>query len=239
MMIGQVSNLAIFILAWRFIERKRMSTMLLSKLRAAGSPLLLGILSGIGTSVFTATLMMAAGTLRLSWQASTVSGRASIAGIGFMLASTLLGPLTEEIESRGYLFQNVSRGWGAGIATIGTALVFSARHLQNPHVNAIGVLNIALISIAITLGMLYLRSLWYAIGWHVAWNSSLIFLFGSANSGFDPQAFGLSGISLFSPSFRGVDCMTGGAFGMEGSVVTTVVISVEIVILWRIKARSA
>jgi len=239
LIIGQITSLALFLLAWRFLERKSLRGMLLDRLRVAWRPFLLGILSALATIVTVGLLMMASGSVHLTLRAGGATGHASLAGVCFILAAALIGPFTEEIESRGYLFQAVSRGWGGPTAVIATAIVFAARHLQNPHASAIGIVNIVLISIAITLGMLFLRSLWYAIGWHVAWNSSLIFLFGSANSGFSPQAFGISGISLFSPSLTGSDFVTGGAFGMEGSIVVTGVLALEVVLLWRIRARSA
>ena len=237
MVIAELSSLVMVVLAWRLIEHKTLRDMFLPRSRAILRPLLLGVLVGAG-GIFVVVLgMMVSGSLRLTWGNLTILGNTSLAGVGFLIASSFLGPLTEEIESRGYLFQNVFRGWGTAVATIITALVFAARHVQNPNVSALGILNIALVSIGLTLGMLRLRSLWYAIGWHIAWNFSLSFVFGLANSGYSPESFGLVGASVFSPSISGQAWLTGGGFGPEGSVITTVMMALQVTFLWRLLGR--
>lgn len=239
MVMAELTGLFMFVLSWRLIEHKRLRDMLLSHSRALLRPLMLGLSSGGGAISLVALGMMASGCLRLTWGSPAITGHALLTGVGFLIATSFLGPLTEEIESRGYLFQNVARGWGTAVATIVTALVFAARHLQNPNVSALGIVNIALVSIVFTLGMLRLRSLWYAIGWHIAWNFSLLFVFGFANSGYSLEAFGLAGTSLLSPAVFGATLLTGGGFGPEGSVITTVVILVQILVLWRIHGWAA
>ena len=237
LLIAQLSSLAIFVLAWRLIEHRTLRDMLLSHSRGLRRPLLLGLSMGAGGIALVVLVMMGSGCLHLTWGIPAISGHISLVGVGFLIVSSFLGPLAEEIESRGYLFQNISRGWGTAVATIITALVFAARHLQNPNVSMLGIINIALVSIGLTLGMLRLRSLWYTIGWHIAWNFSLLFVFGLANSGYSPESFGLVGASLFSSALSGQTWLTGGGFGPEGSVVATVVISLQIAVLWRIGRR--
>ncbi|HDL86486.1 MAG TPA: CPBP family intramembrane metalloprotease, partial [Candidatus Acetothermia bacterium] len=210
MVIAQLTGLSMFVLSWRLIEHKTLPDMLLDHSRDLLRPLMLGLSSGAGAISLVALGIMASGSLRLTWGSPAISGHATLAGVGFLIATSFLGPLTEEIESRGYLFQNVFRGWGTAVATIVTALVFAARHLQNPNVSALGIINIALISIGLTLGMLHLRSLWYTIGWHIAWNFSLLFIFGFANSGYSLETFSLSGMSLFSSTLSGRAWLTGG-----------------------------
>ncbi len=234
MAMGQISSLLVFIAAWLLVERKSLKDMLLARLRNLWNPLVVGLLSGATAMFLVIVGMLACGSLTLTWQVGRFSGVQILTSIGFLLVSCLLGPFTEEVESRGYLFQNVSRGWGKPIAIVITALVFGARHTLNPHVNAIGIMNIGLISIAITIGMLHMRSLWYAVGWHVSWNSLATLVLGTPNSGFWPEEFGLSGLSVFSSSLSGRAFLTGGGFGLEGSVVTTLVIAFQIVVIWRL-----
>ena len=237
MVIAQLSRLAIFVLAWRLIEHKTLREMSLEHFRSLWRPLLLGVLVGASGISLVVLGMIASGCLQLTWAIPSISGHASLGGVGFLLAISFLGPLTEEIESRGYLFQNVFRGWGTKVATIVTAIVFAARHLQNPDASALGIINIALISIGLTLGMLQLRSLWYAIGWHIAWNFSLSFIFGLANSGHSLKSFGIAGASVFSSSLSGQTWLSGGGFGPEGSVLTTIVITLQIAFLARLMHR--
>jgi uncharacterized protein len=239
MLIGQSSSLLIFLLAWLVIEHRTFQDMLVTSLGAMWRPLVWGLVSGSLALFLVVVAMIMCGNLRLTWQAGRFSGGQMLTSVGFLLASCLLGPSTEEVESRGFLFQNVLRGWGKPIAIIVTALIFAARHLQNPHVNGIGIVNIGLISVAMTLGMLRLRSLWYAVGWHVAWNALTVLVLGAPNSGFSAAAFGLGEVSVFGSSMSGNVLLTGGGFGLEGSVLTTLVISFQIMVIWLLGEKAS
>jgi hypothetical protein len=62
------------------------------------------------------------------------------------------------------------------------------------------------------------RSLWFAMGLHTAWNFLQGTIFGVAVSG-----SGAPADSLFRPLIQGNPWLTGGAFGIEASVITVVV----------------
>ena len=232
MLIGQLTGLSIFIFAWKVIERKGLRDMLLDHSLNCWRPLIRGFSMGGGGIALVVLGMMASGCVRLTLQRISISPHSMLTAVGLLISSAFLGPFVEEIGSRGYIFQNTSRGWGTVPATVITAVVFAARHVQNPNVSVLGILNIALISILLTLGMLRLRSLWYAIGWHIAWNFSMLFVFGVANSGYSLQAFDVAGASVFSPTFSGANWLTGGGFGLEGSFITTVVVLLQILAVW-------
>ena len=237
--IAELTSLSMFVLSWRFIEHKTLRDMLLAHSCAMWRPLLVGLFMGASGIALVTLGMMASGCLRLAWGNVVISRHATLSVVGLVISSSLLGPITEEIESRGYLFQNVFRGWGATIATIITALVFAARHLQNPNVSALGIINIALFSIGLTVGMLRLRSLWYTIGWHAAWNFSLVFILGVPTSGYSLTGFDIARASLFSSVSSGKEWLTGGGFGPEGSILATVVILLQIIIMWRIPVKAS
>jgi len=238
MVIGRLTSLSMFILAWRLIERKGLRDMLFGHSLKLWRPLIRGLSVGGGGIALIVLGMMGSGSLHLTWQTGSIPSHSVLTLVGLLISSALLSPLAEEIESRGYLFQNLARGWGIPVATIITALVFAARHLQNPNASLLGIINIALISIALTLGMLRQRSLWYAIGWHIAWNFPILFVFGVPNSGYSLQVFGVAGASIFSPTLSGVTWLTGGDFGPEGSIITTAIILLQILAVWMIP-RSA
>jgi hypothetical protein len=42
-------------------------------------------------------------------------------------------------------------------------------------------------------------------------------------------------LSVFSSSLTGRSFLTGGGFGLEGSVVTTLVIAFQILVIWRLQ----
>ena len=61
------------------------------------------------------------------------------------------------------------------------------------------------------------RSLWFAMGLHTAWNFLQGTIFGVAVSG-----IGAPTDSLFQPLIQGNPWLTGGAFGIEASVIAVV-----------------
>ena len=110
--------------------------------------------------------------------------------------------------------------------------LFALGHWGNPGMHgatrAWATLNIGLA--AILLGFCYLRtrSLALPIGVHLGWNWAQGSLLG----------FGVSGTTdikgVWSPVFHGrPEWLTGGAFGLEASVVCTLVCSATILVLWR------
>ena len=110
-------------------------------------------------------------------------------------------------------------GWlGTWWALAITAVFFGAAHLGNPQATAFGAVAIAL-EAGILLGACYLltRRLWLAIGLHAAWNFVQGGIFGSDISGTG------SGRGLIEARFTGPDLLTGGAMGIEASVVAIIV----------------
>ncbi|HEX8956396.1 MAG TPA: CPBP family intramembrane glutamate endopeptidase, partial [Burkholderiaceae bacterium] len=67
---------------------------------------------------------------------------------------------------------------------------------------------------------IYLRTrrLWMCIGNHIAWNYCVGQIFSTTVSGHGPEA------GLLRGELGGAEFLTGGAFGVEGSLVTVVVI---------------
>ena len=109
-------------------------------------------------------------------------------------------------------------GWlGTWWALAITAVFFGAAHLGNPQATVFGAVAIAL-EAGILLGACYLltRRLWLAIGVHAAWNFVQGGIFGSDISGTG------SGRGLIEARFTGPDLLTGGAMGIEASVVAVV-----------------
>ena len=82
--------------------------------------------------------------------------------------------------------------------------------------------------VGVFLAMLVLKSgrLWTSIGFHIAWNFTQ-----GCIVGFPVSGMGTS--SLFTMELSGSQLLTGGAFGAEGSILTTVVVAVGIAVLYR------
>lgn len=230
-------NLLIVLLAWRWLERKRPQDMLWRWGRREWRPLVWGLLAGLAEVLLVFGGLVLLGVARPVWGLAAVPLQTVLIAVGWILASAILGPVVEEVMNRGYWFQNIRRGWGAVAATVVTSILFGALHLLNPNAELLGALNIALGAIAWVLGLLYFRSLWFPIGWHAAWNFAQFFIAGLPNSGIAVKSMGLSGTTLLVTELSGPRWLTGGEFGMEASLVKTIVLIGAIVLLLMLKRR--
>lgn len=150
----------------------------------------------------------------------SLAGSYHVANIGWSegilggLGTGVLAGFTEEILFRGVLLRLIEGWLGTWWALGITSVLFGAAHLSNPHATAFGAMAI-MIEAGIPLGACYLltRRLWLAIGLHTAWNFVQGGIFGSDISGIE------SGRGLIEARFTGPDLLTGGAMGIEGSIV--------------------
>ena len=134
---------------------------------------------------------------------------------------------TEELVTRGWLLQTVTNklnlSWGIAISSS----LFSMLHLGNQGVTALSLISIVLVGVLMALYMLKTDNIWGVAALHGAWNFAQGNLVGVAVSG---QNAG--GSLLHFQARSGVpDWLSGGAFGLEGNLVTCLVLLVGIVIL--------
>lgn len=123
--------------------------------------------------------------------------------------------LHEELLFRGYAFQKMHR-WNRVFALVFVAFVFSALHARNANVTLLGLTNIFLGGILLGLAYERYRRLWFPIGIHLAWNLVAGPITGHEVSGY------VAGHSLLVTRGEGPWWITGGDFGVEGSVWMTV-----------------
>ena len=160
----------------------------------------------------------------------------------------VVAAVSEEILLRAGLFRLAEEGLGTWGAAVVSALIFGALHLTNQYGTWWGALAIALEAGLLLAGVYALtRSLWWCVGLHFAWNMLEGPLFGSIVSG------GSAPNSWLVSSWTNSDLVTGGMFGMEGSVVVVTLcglIGIALLVyaqrrglmvapLWVRKARSA
>ena len=135
----------------------------------------------------------------------------------------------EEALLRGYPLQALAEAWGAGIALLVTSIVFGALHVANPGATALGLANV--VAAGVLLGVVYLKtaSLWWATGAHLGWNWSHGYLADVPVSGHE-----LVDAPFYEGVPRGAEWLGGGAFGPEGSAVTTGLLLLGAAALWRL-----
>lgn len=137
----------------------------------------------------------------------------------YWTGSFLLVALSEELLTRGYALFALSQGIGFWPAAALLALLFGAGHIGNRGEEFVGIANAVLAGVVFAYSVRWTGTLWWAIGFHLAWDWGETFFYGVPNSGgsVSPHHF-LTG----SPD--GPAWLSGGMVGPEGSVVATFVL---------------
>ena len=153
--------------------------------------------------------------------------------LAFSLLLFIAVSIFEELLSRGYLLPYLQKHYGVVWGVILSSLFFSAMHLANDHLGAVGLISIFLAGVLLAQLRLVYHNLWVPIGVHFIWNYLQGPVYGFSVSGKATE-------SILIPTFEAPSLINGGAFGIEGSVVTLVVLSGAIFTLARLQyIRSA
>jgi membrane protease YdiL (CAAX protease family) len=155
-----------------------------------------------------------------------------------MMASTLgmtLAAAGEEIMMRGYVLQELMSKFSTATSVIMSSLMFTALHggqLAQSDMAAVGALNIFLASVLLSLAYLVTRTLWLPIGIHAGWNVMQGPVLGINVSGTD-MATTWQPVTLSGP-----EMMTGGAFGLEASVLGLIGPTLGILMMLAMRKRA-
>jgi hypothetical protein len=128
-------------------------------------------------------------------------------------ATFLAVSLSEEFAFRGYWLFSFSRRMRFWPAALVLSVVFGAAHLGNHGENALGVLQVVETGLLFCLTIRRTGNLWFAVGFHAAWDWAETFFYGTPDSG-------LLGVGrLLNSSVQGPNWLTGGSAGPEGSII--------------------
>ncbi|MBB3131165.1 hypothetical protein FHS19_005885 [Paenibacillus rhizosphaerae] len=180
--------------------------------RHAGIETVLGVLTGAIFIAASAIIIIALGGYSFQWAGSGNTGFVLITTIQTALGAAIV----EELIFRGLLFQAMEQWGGKALALAVTSLFFGAAHLGNAGATLWSAFAIAL-EAGVLLGAAFLwrRNLWFTMGLHFAWNA-MEGLLGIPVSGH-------AAAGLFTVKVNGAALLTGGDFGLEGSIVPVVV----------------
>ncbi len=138
----------------------------------------------------------------------------------FWGAFFLLVALSEEFLLRGYSLFTLTEAMGFWPAAILLSAVFGAIHTGNQGENGMGILGAAIIGFFFCLTVRRTGNLWFAVGFHAAWDWGESYLYSVPDSG------SLAPGHLLRSSLHGSRWITGGSVGPEGSVLLFVVMAV-------------
>jgi membrane protease YdiL (CAAX protease family) len=176
--------------------------------------------AGLGIAVGSAPALLVVGAgLALGFAATepAFAGGANQAGaIAAAALAMLFVSVWEEVLWRGYVLQQIAQGAGKWIAVLATSAIWALAHLGNDGANVSGLVETGLSGVLLAWIVMRTGSLWFAFGYHVAWNVVSAVVLGLTTSGQDLSA------TILRTRLHGPDFLTGGAYGFEGSVVTGV-----------------
>ena len=139
---------------------------------------------------------------------------------------------TEEVATRGWLLTRIAARTNLPLAIVISSSLFGILHMGNAGVTFLSVLNIILDGVLAGLLFIYTDSIWLVVAQHGTWNYVQGNLLGFQVSGTGADA------SIFSFTMgSGPDWLTGGTFGAEGSIITTLVLLLSLVIVYRLGER--
>lgn len=140
----------------------------------------------------------------------------------------MLQGFEEEFLLRAILMNQMAAGGKIGLAIIANSLIFSILHLGNASFSIMAFVNIFLLGLVFSLIFYLQGSIYMAGAAHSIWNMTMANIYGITVSGNRPTA-----VTLFTTRLRGSDIISGGGFGVEGSIVTTIVLGILLIILSR------
>jgi membrane protease YdiL (CAAX protease family) len=200
----------------RWIDRRRLSSVGFPYHGKIMREIILGFLIGtlmIGT-VVGAELIVGAVRLHLR---SNLGVLLLLRNFGLSFLFFAYFAAGEELIFRGYPYQTLVEGMGALSATILMSLIFGLLHLMNPDASIFSTLNTALAGALLSVAYLKTRTLYLPFGIHFAWNFMQSFVLSLPVSGL------ITNRTIFVPTDYGPDWLTGGRYGPEAGIGTTVV----------------
>ena len=180
---------------------------------------------GLGLALFLLTLLglVALGQYRLE---SLHLNLYSLVFVVFTIPFWILQGTTEEVVARAWLLPQLASRTNLKLAVIVSSLFFTLLHMGNSGLTLLSLVNLFLFGVAMSLYLLKTDTVWGVAGIHGAWNFAQGNLFGILVSG---QPSGTS-IMKFTPQGN-QDWLSGGSFGIEGSIVSSIILFLLILYL--------
>ena len=207
------------------IEERTVDDYGLPRKQAFGTLFWMGALWGLGSIAVLLVVLRVVGVFdfgHIALRGARIWRFALFWGVFFLLVG-----LFEEFLFRGYLLFTMSRGFGFWPAAGILSCAFGAVHLSNGGEGYVGGLSAAFIGLFFCLTLQRTGTLWFAVGFHAAWDWGQTYVVGVADSGTVEPGH------LLSPSFHGSPWLTGGSVGPEGSVLCFLLV----LVIWVVFAR--
>ncbi|WP_432559569.1 CPBP family intramembrane glutamic endopeptidase [Granulicoccus sp. GXG6511] len=178
-----------------------------------------GLAGGLGVGALLVGICAA-----IAWAAGglTVAGVRPIGDIPWVtdfIMTGLFAAVVEEILFRGIVYRFLEQWLGSWLAVGASAVIFGSVHAFAAQATLVSTIA-TIIEAGLLFAVVYLltRSLWWVIGLHAAWNSVLSNVVGVPVSGNVNEG-------LLITAAAGPDLISGGAYGLEASIITVLVLT--------------
>lgn len=201
----------------KFYEKRPFHTIGFTKENAL-KKYLVGFATGMVMNISVIATLAIVGCIEFTSESIAVTGINAIGGVLVFLLGYIIQGASEEILTRGWIFQVIGSRYKPWLGVLIASILFSIMHLGNDGVNIFAAINIFLIAILLSLFVMKDSSIWGACGLHSAWNWTLGNVFGLSVSGTGEKT------SLIDLNTSGNELLSGGEFGVEGSIILTLLL---------------
>lgn len=227
---GYILVIGITILYWKFIRKKPLSEMGITK---RFSNFYVGAAVGILLVVISVAAVMLTGTIKYN----CVFKNIDFVMILLMLGGFIMQGAMEEFLCRGIVLCSLKSKTSIPVAIGVSTAMFIIPHLSSlsegkPIYVVIGIVNLILISVIFSLFTLRFNSIWAACGLHSIWNFILFNILGLNLSGTNETT-----AAVFDLRSVGENICNGGEYGIEASIITAVVLSAAAALIWYLNGK--
>ena len=215
------------ILALRFFTNLRLVDLGMAWNRCSMENMGLGILGGAVAASLVLAPALIGGEAHIS---ATPQDQPSFGVMVFVVSLLTLGAMGEELMMRGYGFQILLANVGTWATVIPCGVLFALLHTANPNATRLGIANTAGFGILFGYAFVRSRDLWLPAGLHFGWNVTLP-LFGVNVSGLRMKMTGHEMV------WTTGNLWSGGDYGPEASLLTSIVMIVLAVYIWKAPIR--
>lgn len=227
MLLSDIVMMLIVFLFCRFIQKRKLRTLGFIKkgmLKEYGLGMLLGF------AFFSVCVLL--GVLFGGLKIEGISPEFSIGIFAAYLLGYMVQGMTEEVLCRGYFLGSYARRYPVYAAVLANSLLFASLHLLNSGISVLAFINITLFGIFASIYFIRRGSIWGIGAFHSIWNLVQGNFYGIKVSG-TPV-----GNTLFTTqAIAGKSLWNGGDFGMEGSLICTIVLTCGIIFLYTRKNK--
>jgi membrane protease YdiL (CAAX protease family) len=206
-------------------ERQRVDSYGLPVRRALGPRTWEGAAAGVVMAGAVALGMYALGGMQVRGLATTGS-TLLVSALAWLVANICIG-VAEEFWYRSYFLQSLWKAFGFWPGALIIALIFTADHyFYKTGENIWDVITLMSLSLLMCYSVLRTGTLWFAVGFHVAFDYMQLFVIGTPNGAQLPVG------RLLDVSFSGPAWLTGGVLGTEASFLMYPMIALLWLYVW-------